>query len=133
MTPDTLRARMSGTVSIKGVDPMVSETLGGNGEVGSFSEPGKAAGAGGVVTQNPRVACVSRAQVSHFSAWGCGDGGKFCDAIGSILRTPPEVWQPKVWAPMVMNGMPRWAMGRKAWKAEGPLDFDGASISPIRG
>src|ERR1035441_5668092 len=32
----TIRARMSGTVSIKGVDPMVSETLGGNGEVGSF-------------------------------------------------------------------------------------------------
>src|ERR1017187_8356407 len=28
----TIRARMSGTVSIKGVDPMVSETLSGNGE-----------------------------------------------------------------------------------------------------
>ena len=133
MTPDTLRARMSGTVSIKGVDPMVSETLGGNGEVGSFSEPRKAAGAGGVVTQNPRVECISRGWVSPFSAWSCGDGGRFCDANGSIIRTPPEVWQPRVWAPMVMNGMPRWAMGTKAWKAEGPLDFDGACISPIRG
>src|ERR1039458_865816 len=129
----TIRARMSGTVSIKGVDPMVSETLGGNGEVGSFREPRKAAGAGGVVTQNPRVECDTRGWVSPFSAWGCGVGGKFCDANGSILRTPPEVWQPRVWAPMVMNGMPCWAMGRKAWKAEGPLDFDGACISPIRG
>jgi hypothetical protein len=57
--PDTVRARMSGTVSIKGVDPMVSETLGGNGEVGNFGEPRKAAGAGGVVTQNPRVECIT--------------------------------------------------------------------------
>ena len=73
---------MSGTVSIKGVDPMVSETLGGNGEVGSFSEPGKAAAAGGVVTQNLKVECITCAWVSPFSAWCCGDGGKFCDAIG---------------------------------------------------
>src|ERR1017187_25989 len=150
----TIRARMSGTVSIKGVDPMVSETLGGNGEVGSFralnrfggtttgqavrrgkpwdrqpvsgklrrklvsvpglrrprgqlapkrlstrsfSEPRKAAGAGGVVTQNPRVECISCGWVSPFSAWGCGVGGRFCDANGSILRTPPVVWQPRVW------------------------------------
>src|ERR1035437_3735998 len=109
----TIRARMSGTVSIKGVDPMVSETLGGNGEVGSFSEPRKGAGAGGAVTQNPRVECISCGWVSPFSAWGCGIGGKFCDANGSILRTPTEVWQPRVWA------------GAKAWKAEGPLGFDG--------
>src|ERR1039458_1958718 len=56
----TIRARTSGTVSIKGVDLMVSETLGGNGEVGRFNEPRKAAGAGGVVTQNLKVECVSR-------------------------------------------------------------------------
>src|ERR1039457_3780967 len=129
----TIRARMSGTVSIKGVDPMVSETLGGNGEVGSCREPRKAAGAGGVVTQNPRVECDTRGWVSPFSAWGCGVGGKFCDANGAILRTPPGVWHARVWAPMVMNAMPCWAMGRKAWKAEGPLDFVGACISPIRG
>src|ERR1019366_6581063 len=113
----TIRARMSGTVSIKGVDPMVSETLGGNGEVGSVSEPRKAAGAGGVVTQNPRVECISRGWVSPFSAWGCGVGGRFCDANGSIIRTPPEVWQPEVWAPMVMNGcrVGRWVrrLGRR--------------------
>ena len=59
MLLDTVRARMSGTVSIKGVDPMVSETLGGNGEVGSFREPRKGAGAGEVVTQNLKVECVS--------------------------------------------------------------------------
>src|ERR1035441_32836 len=129
----TMGAGMCGIISIKGVDSMVSDALGGNGEVGSVSEPRKAAGAGGVVTQNPRVECISRGLVSPFSAWGCGVGGRFCDANGSIIRTPPEVWQPKVWAPMVMNGMPRWAMGTKAWKAEGPLDFDGACISPIRG
>src|ERR1017187_10167038 len=78
----TIRARISGTVSIKGVDPMVSETLGGHGEVGSFSEPGKAVGAGGVVTQYSRVECITCVWVSPFSAWGCGVGGKFCDAIG---------------------------------------------------
>src|ERR1019366_8255968 len=121
----TIRARMSGTVSIKGVDPMVSETLGGNGEVGSFSEPGRAAGAEGVVTQYSRVECLTCGWVSPFFDWGWGDGWKFCDANGSIVRTPTEVWQPRVWAPMVMNGM--------AWTAEGPLDFDGACISPIRG
>src|ERR1022692_4762089 len=121
----TIRARMAGTVSIKGLDPMVSETLGGNGEVGSFSEPRKGAGAGGVVTQYSRVECITCVWVSPFSALGCGDGGKFCDAIGLIVVTPTEVRQP--------DGMPRWAMGTKAWKAEGPLDFDGACISPIRG
>src|ERR1019366_7988090 len=63
----------------------------------SFSEPRKAAGAGGVVTQNPRVECISCGWVSPFSAWGCGVGGRFCDANGSILRTPPVVWQPRVW------------------------------------
>src|ERR1039458_7230781 len=82
----TIRARMSGTVSIKGVDPMVSETLGGNGEGGSFREPRKAVVAGGVVTQNPRVECVSCGWVSLFSAWGCGVGGRFCDANGSTVR-----------------------------------------------
>src|ERR1035438_2744135 len=75
----------------------------GKGVVGSCSEPRKAseaaaterrAGAGRVVTQHPRVECITRTWVSPFFAWGCGDGGKFCDANGSIVRPPPEV--PKV-------------------------------------
>src|ERR1022692_2508866 len=44
-----------------------------------------------VVTQNPRVECVTRALVSPCFACGCGDDGKFCDANGSIMRTPPAV------------------------------------------
>src|ERR1039458_9293892 len=73
----TIRARMSGTVSIKGVDPMVSETLGGNGEVGSVSEPRKAAGAGGVVTPNPRVESISRGYAA----------GALVDLAGAAIAT----------------------------------------------
>ena len=75
----------------------------GRGVVGSFSEPEEGVRGGrdwaaargwGVVTQNPGVECITRAWLSQLFACGCGDGGKFCDANGSILRTPPEV--PKV-------------------------------------
>ena len=87
----------------------------------------------GVVTQNPEVECVTRAWVSPCVALGCGDGERFCDANVSIIRTPPGVWQVKVWGPVAMKGTARWAMGRKAWKPEGPRDFGGVSIPPIRG
>src|ERR1035438_3873183 len=72
-----------------------------NADVGSFTERRKAceasatvrrAGAGGVVTQNPRVECITRALVSPCSAWGCGDRARFCDANGSILGAVSEVW-----------------------------------------
>ena len=53
----------------------------------------------GVVTQNPKVECVTRAQVSPFFACGCGDDERFCDANVSVIRTPPEMWQVKVWGP----------------------------------
>src|ERR1017187_6914830 len=38
------------------------------------------------VTQTPGVECITRAWVSPFSAWGCGDDGKFCDANRPIMR-----------------------------------------------
>src|ERR1035438_7145508 len=44
-----------------------------------------------VVTQNLRVECVTRAWVSPCFACSCGDDRKFCDANGSIMRTPPAV------------------------------------------
>ena len=87
----------------------------------------------GVVTQNRKVECVTRTQVSPCFAWGCGDDEKFCDAIGWIIVTVPEAWEPKVRAPMVRKGTARWAMDRKGWKPEGPRDFGGVGIPPIRG
>ena len=58
---------------------------------------GLAAGAEGVVTQNPRVRGISRVGISPFSASGYGDGRKFCDANRLIARTSKGAGQPRDW------------------------------------
>src|ERR1035438_10451814 len=45
-------------------------------------------GPGCLVTQTSRVGDISRVQVNPFSALGCGDGGRFCDANRWNTRTP---------------------------------------------
>jgi len=92
----TIRARMSGTVSIKGVDPMVSEA-GRTGSAGcAGTQPARSLPScptakfpGCVVTQCPGGWGTCEAGISSVAGGSCGGGSRFCDANRPITRLPP--------------------------------------------